>query len=202
LQSLAWSGDQLYASRGISALAFEHFRYFVGLGRKPVAAFRPTWQRRLSVTNRLSARLFRGGLHALAVLSRGGIVAAVAGSIVTLHAGDNEFRGTHTIAGGTRPLHITAVPGGTVYWGEYFDNATRDEVHIYASSDAGTTWAVAYTFPRGAISHVNNIVHDPGGGQRPLPHKTMSAFGTVSVSPVRASTLPLKSPPKLRGRST
>jgi hypothetical protein len=132
-----------------------------GLAWKPVAAFRSTWPRQLSVINRLSARLFRGGFHALAVLSTGGIVAAVAGSIVTLSAGDNEFRATHTIARGTRPLHITGVPGGTVYWGEYFDNAARDEVHIYASSDAGATWAIAYTFPRGAIRHVHNIVHDP-----------------------------------------
>ena len=48
-----------------------------------------------------------------------------------------------------------------IYWGEYFDNAARDEVHIYASTDAGATWSVAYTFPKGAIRHVHNIVHDP-----------------------------------------
>ncbi len=62
---------------------------------------------------------------------------------------------------GTRPLHITAVPAAAVFWGEYFDNAARDEVHIYAPSDAGATWAVAYTFPRGAILHVHNVIHDP-----------------------------------------
>jgi hypothetical protein len=34
-------------------------------------------------------------------------------------------------------------------------------VHVYASGDAGLTWDVAYTFPKGAIRHVHNIVHDP-----------------------------------------
>ena len=74
-----------------------------------------------------------------------------------------EFQVTHRITRGTRPLHITAIPSGTVFWGEYFDNASRDEVHVYASTDAGATWSVAYTFPKGAIRHVHNIVHDPWG---------------------------------------
>jgi len=68
---------------------------------------------------------------------------------------------THRLTRGTRPLHITAVPGGAIYWGEYFDNAQRGEVHIYASADAGTTWNVAYTFAKGSIRHIHNIVHDP-----------------------------------------
>jgi hypothetical protein len=58
-------------------------------------------------------------------------------------------------------LHIAATPDGHLYWGEYFDNRGRDEVHIYASTDCGLTWNVAYTFPKGAIRHVHNIVHDP-----------------------------------------
>jgi len=130
---------------------------------EPVATFRAPWKRRLSVMNRLTARLFRDGFHALAVLPSGGLVAAVPGAIVSLKTNETEFRATHAITRGTRPLHITAVPGGTAYWGEYFDNPAREEVHIYASTDGGTTWAVAYTFPRGAIRHVHNIVHDPWG---------------------------------------
>ena len=160
LRALAWSGDQLYAARGHQLLRSRIVEAPSGWIWQPVATFRPTWLRRLSVMNRLSSRLFRDGFHAIAVLSSGGIVAAVPGAIVTMRAGENEFRTTHTITRGTRPLHITAVPKGAVFWGEYFDNAARDEVHVYASTDGGTTWAVAYTFPRGAIRHVHNIVHD------------------------------------------
>jgi hypothetical protein len=90
-------------------------------------------------------------------------VAAVPGAIVTLRPNEHEFRPTHAITRGTRPLHITAAPNGTVFWGEYFDNASRDEVHVYASADGGTTWDVAYTFPKGCIRHVHNIVYDAWG---------------------------------------
>ncbi len=130
---------------------------------QPIAEFHPEWRRRLSATNRLTARLFRDGFHALAVLPSGALVAAVPRAIVSLRPGETELQKTHTILCGTRPLHITAVPGGSIFWGEYFDNPARDEVHIYASSDGGETWTVTYTFPKGAIRHVHNIVHDPWG---------------------------------------
>ncbi|HTW59965.1 MAG TPA: hypothetical protein VMD99_17700 [Terriglobales bacterium] len=167
LRALAWSGDLLYASRGYELLSARIHEPSDNLAWQPVAAFRPPWRRQLSASNRLTARLFRDGFHALAVLPSGGLVAAVAGAILFLHPnflqpnGDNEFRVTHRITRGTRPLHLTATPGGSVYWGEYFDNSARDQVHIYASTDGGATWAVAYTFPQRAIRHVHNIVHDP-----------------------------------------
>ncbi len=162
LRALAWAGDQLYASRGYTIL-----RATIAdppdIRWEPIAEFRPSFRRRFSVLNRLTARLFRDGFHALAVLPSGGLIGAVPGAIVTLRAGESEFRQSHAITRGTRPLHITAVPGSAVYWGEYFDNAARDEVHIYASHDAGASWSIAYTFPKGAIRHVHNIVYDPWG---------------------------------------
>jgi hypothetical protein len=160
LRALAWSNDVLYASRGYRLLrARIHASQFPNWDS--VAEFHPPFQRRLSVANRLSARLFRDGFHALAVLPSGGLVAAVPGAIITLLSGAAEFRTTHAISRGTRPLHITVVPSGAVYWGEYFDNAARDEVHIYGSNDGGMTWNIAYAFPKGAIRHVHNIVFDP-----------------------------------------
>src|SRR5690242_16300404 len=57
LRALAWDGDVLYASRGyhlLRATITDHST----LDWQPVASFRPGWKRRLSVTNRLSARLF------------------------------------------------------------------------------------------------------------------------------------------------
>jgi hypothetical protein len=91
------------------------------------------------------------------------MIAAVPGAIVTRTAPSEYFRVTHKVLRGTRPLHITAVPGGKIYWGEYFDNRNRSEVHLYGSSDRGQTWNVAYTFPAGAIRHVHNIVYDRWG---------------------------------------
>ncbi len=163
LRALAWSRDYLYASRGYELLRMPVDRITGPAPWQSVGVFRPAWRRRMSVVNRFSARLFRDGFHALAVLPSGALVGAVPGAIISLGPGQSDFRTSHVIARGTRPLHITAVPGGAVFWGEYFDNAARDQVHIYASSDAGATWSVAYTFPRGSIRHVHNIVHDPWG---------------------------------------
>src|SRR5271166_1994979 len=161
LRALAWSGDQLYASKGYELLRAQVRQPGDDLTWQPVAAFRPELRRTLSVANRFTARLFRDGFHALAVLNSGALVATVPGAIITLRPNEKEFLVTHPVTRGTRPLHITSVPGGAVYWGEYFDNANRDEVHIYGSTDAGLTWDVAYTFPKRAIRHVHNIVHDP-----------------------------------------
>jgi hypothetical protein len=166
LRALAWSGDYLYASSGYELLRAKVLQTdvpFADLPWQPVASFPPAWWRHASAFFRPSSRLCREGFHALAILPSGGIVGAVPGAIVTLRPGENEFRTTHAITRGTRPLHIASVPSGTVYWGEYFDNAGRDEVHIYASTDGGHTWKVAYTFPKGAIRHVHNIVYDAWG---------------------------------------
>jgi hypothetical protein len=158
MRVLAWDGDQLFAARGYSLLRARVDKP-LSLKWENVAEFRPGLKQRLTGSNRITARLFRHGFHALAVLPSGVLVAAVAGAVVSLLTGENEFRVTHRITRGTRPLHITAAPGGSVFWGEYFDNTARDEVHIYASRD-GETWDVAYTFPKGAIRHVHNIVYD------------------------------------------
>jgi len=162
LRALAWSGNHLYAGCGYGILR-STIQNPAHIEWQLVAKFLPGIRRRISVANRLSARLFRDGFHALAVLPSGGLIGAVPGSIVTLRPNEGGFRVTHRITRGTRPLHITSVPNGTVCWGEYFDNAARDEVHIYASKDQGVTWGVAYTFQRGAIRHVHNVVHDPWG---------------------------------------
>jgi hypothetical protein len=160
LRVLTWSSDQLYAAR-----RYELRRARISdacLKWDSIAEFRPELKRRVTSYNRITARLFRDGFHALAVLPTGGLVAAVAGAIISLRPGEHEFSVTHRVTRGTRPLRIAAVPNGSVYWGEYFDNAARDEVHVYASRD-GETWEVAYTFPKRAIRHVHNIVYDGWG---------------------------------------
>ena len=145
IRVLAWDGDILYASRG-----YELVRLLsVSLQRpndtewEPVASFSPVWWRNFTSRYRLTYRLVRDGFHALAVLDDKTMIAAVPSAIVTRQAESREFCPTHKLLRGTRPLHITAVPDGNIYWGEYFDNRARDEVHIYGSADRGQTWHVA-----------------------------------------------------------
>jgi hypothetical protein len=158
LRALAWRDDVLYAARGYNLL-----RAPINAGTiewQQVARYLPAWWRNLTAASRLTFRLFRDGFHALAVLSSGHLIAAVPGAIIALAPGQSEFRLSHHMSRGTRPLHIAVIPGDHIYWGEYFDNRRRDEVHIYASTDYGINWNVAYTFPKGAIRHVHNIVYD------------------------------------------
>jgi hypothetical protein len=158
MRVLAWDGDVLYASRGYTLLCA---RLNEDVGEwKTIGHYPPVWWRNLSCSFKLSFRLLRDGFHALAPLATGHLVAAVPGAIVTLLPGETEFRLSHKVLRGTRPLHITATPDGRIFWGEYFDNPHRDEVHIYASSDRGMKWNVAHTFSKGEIRHVHNIVYD------------------------------------------
>ena len=158
LRALLWSGTALYASRGYELLrawpTLENFQW------EHVAPVSPSPWRTLSSSHRLTARLCRDGFHALAQLPSGDLVGAIPNAILHKPPGAPEFTVTHRIRRGTRPLHITATPDGHVFWGEYFDNLQRDEVHIFGSRDGGRTWHVVYTFPGGAIRHVHNIVFD------------------------------------------
>jgi len=166
LRALAWADDVLYASRGYNLLRTRISPGQIPSDNQPwedVASFHPVYWRRWTARTNLSSRLVRDGFHALAVLPSGRMVAAVPGAIITLRPNEGRFQVTHRITRGTRPLHITAIPDGNVFWGEYFDNASRDEVQVYSSTDGGVKWDVAYTFPKGAIRHVHNIVHDPWG---------------------------------------
>jgi hypothetical protein len=158
LRALAWDERTLYAARGYTLLAAE--AEIEPISWREVAHFRPPSWRKLSSRSSPGSRLFRDGFHALAIHPRGNLIAAFPGAIATLRAGEKEFRVSHRIARGIRPLHITATPAGQIFWGEYFDNSARDEVHIYGSEDGGVTWDVAYTFPKGSIRHVHNICYD------------------------------------------
>jgi hypothetical protein len=161
MRVLAWQGDVLYASRGyelLKALVTAQDVVWTVEGK-----WRPEWWRNLTSKTRMSYRLVRDGFHALAVLPSGTLIAAVPGAIVTLRKGERDFRLTHRIARGTRPLHIVATPDGRAYWGEYFDNAERSEVNVFGSSDEGTTWKVVHRFEPGAIRHVHNVLYDRWG---------------------------------------
>lgn len=158
LRALAWDEKTLYASRRYTLLRATPENPQATWSE--VGRFNPQWWRHLSSVGRLSSRLCRDGFHALAVLPSGEMVAAVPGAIVTLAPGHQEFRITHRIRRGTRPLNIAVTSKGWVFWGEYFSNNERDEVHIYWSQDAGQHWEVVHTFPRRTVRHVHNILYD------------------------------------------
>lgn len=166
IRVLTWDGPVLYGCRGYSVVRLDTNALELGTnaGWKVVALFPPAWWRNLTSRSTLTYRLMRDGFHALAIVhsetNGGTMVGAVPGAIVTCRPGSSDFHITHRVQRGIRPLHIAAVPSGRIYWGEYFDNRERKEVHIYVSNDRGRTWRIAYTFPAGSIRHVHNIIYD------------------------------------------
>lgn len=158
LRALAGKDDVLYASRGYTLLSArmssDQFRW------QKVGHYRPEWWRNFSSRSALGFRLLRDGFHALAVHPKGNLIAAVPGAIATLRSGERKFRITHRLLRGTRPLHIATTLDGRAFWGEYFGNPDRDEVHIYFSGDAGSGWEVAHTFKERSIRHVHNVIYD------------------------------------------
>jgi hypothetical protein len=158
IRALAWRNDVLHASRGYALLRTDmktHPSKWEHVGQ-----YRPPAWRTITSSSRLASRLFRDGFHALTALSSGHLVGAVPNAIVTLAPNETEFHVSHKVLRGTRPLHLASTPSDHIFWGEYFDNPQRDEVHIYASTDRGAHWDVAHTFHKGTIRHVHNIVYD------------------------------------------
>src|ERR1700686_253685 len=129
LRALAWRNDVLYATRGYTLLRARFETHTTVIEWEHVGTYRPATRRTFTSTSRLASRLFRDGFHALAALSSGHLVGAVPHAIVTQTPGEIEFRETHKLVSGTRPLHLAATPSDHVFWGEYFDNQQRDEVH-------------------------------------------------------------------------
>ncbi len=160
LRVLTWRNDVLYASRGYVLLRATVKSLASPIEWEQVGKYRPAAWRSVTSSFNLASRFCRDGFHALATLPSGHRVGAVPHAIVTQEPGDAEFHVSHRLLRGTRPLHFSTNPTGHMFWGEYFDNPRRDEVYIYVSTDRGAHWDVAYTFPKGDIRHVHNIVYD------------------------------------------
>jgi len=166
---LAWDRDVLYASRGYKLFRFRMHEPSAPMkpgnataayDRQAAGYYAPPQWRRLSSASKLAGRLTRDGFHALAVLSTGHLVAAVPRAIIALAPMEQRFSLSHQVLRGTRPLHFAVSPDDHVFWGEYFDNPSREEVHIFASSDKGEHWEIAYSFAKGSVRHVHNVVYD------------------------------------------
>lgn len=115
---------------------------------------------RVSRVSRLVERFTRSGFQSLIPLTDDSFLATIRGHILKLDAGAKTFREVFSIVRGSRPLNICRFPDGRLFWGEYFFNQNRDEVHIYASDDEGESWHVAHTFPAGEIRHIHGIYYD------------------------------------------
>ena len=105
-------------------------------------------------------RLFRRGIHHVIQLPHDTCIVVVKGSILRIEKGE-QVKSIPHIEKRSGPLTLCYDGDSNLFWGEYFGNPHRDEVHIYSSCDGGLSFTVAYTFPPGSIRHIHGIFHDP-----------------------------------------
>ncbi len=148
---------RVYASRGyVLYESSDGGRTFERVAAAPVS----TTEGALAAGS-ITSRLLRAGLFGVEPAADGSLVAIARRRILHLEAGSQRFAVAHRVTRGTRPLRICRTPTGPLYFGEYFGNPERDQVHVYGSDDGGRSWSVAHTFPAGSIRHVHAVHWDP-----------------------------------------
>jgi hypothetical protein len=108
----------------------------------------------------LAARLLRYYVANFQIMDDGTRIAVARDGIYRADPGESQLSLSFRIKRGSRPMNI-CVDGHRVIFGEYGDCFKNLEAYIYVSEDRGRTFDVAYTFPRGNIRHVHNVIADP-----------------------------------------
>lgn len=120
--------------------------------------------RRMAELSRMTCRLLRHEIRALAPLSDGTLVAANREGVFYAPPGDPVMMRSHIEDGGLAvapPMSLTVGPHDRVLWGEYTGgDRARREVRMYVSDDAGRTYAEFHRFEAGDIRHVHNLHYD------------------------------------------
>lgn len=111
-------------------------------------------------SSRLLARLFRTEITNLMILQNGSRVLTAKKGIFIAKKDEKVYKKSFSVTRGNRPMNVCEDKNGFLYFGEYFSNPERDQVHIFKSTDAGNSWEVCYTFPKSTIRHIHGIFYD------------------------------------------
>ena len=108
----------------------------------------------------LTRRILRAEVTGFIILPNGAHLAIARKGLFIQKSGDNRFEKVFSVQRGSKPLNICISPSGNMYFGEYFQNIEKQEVHIYCSKDNALTWDIAYTFAMGNINHIHGLFFD------------------------------------------
>ncbi len=103
-------------------------------------------------------RLLRSNISHILCLSENTIIVFSNYYIYTLYK--ESIVKSFKIPSCRRPINVYFNESqGRIIWGDYM--ASHDnEINIYESNDYGQSWHIIYTFGRGVIRHIHNIVYD------------------------------------------
>jgi hypothetical protein len=113
---------------------------------------------------KLLTRLLRLGVRTAANIAENKFVVVFDKKFYEVDLENSTYIESFHIPRGNRPLNIVDVRNikgfdNSSYFGEYFENFSRDLVNVYKRLP-DSTWEVVYTFPKGVIEHVHTIVPD------------------------------------------
>lgn len=113
-------------------------------------------------TTRLTRRLLRLD-KCNVVPTKNGLVIIHQGLVFHYDFSDRQLRQTLILKNCRNVLHqsITVIDEQTVFFGEYGNISTRNEVPVYKSLDGGKTWSVVFMFPAKKVRHVHGCYFDP-----------------------------------------
>lgn len=114
---------------------------------------------------RLLSRLMRLGIRSAVSIGEKRLVLSVGHSLYELDYSDCSLSKGFKTPNNSRPLfftHVNNVEGFNdgLYFGEYLMNMDKAPVSIYKRAGKDN-WEVVYTFPKGTINHIHNIIPDP-----------------------------------------
>lgn len=109
---------------------------------------------------KFTRRLMRAEITSLYELADGAMVAIAKKAIFRKEKNEQLFRKVFSVPRGSKPLNVCFSKEGKAYFGEYFQNIEKEDVHVYESDDDCRTWKIVYTFPKGNINHVHGLFFD------------------------------------------
>jgi len=112
-------------------------------------------------------RLLRSGVRHLLPLDDGGFLAFSDGRIVAWDAASSACRDLGAVRRGRGPLRQSACqdPSGTVYFGEYWGNPSREAVCLWQWRREWPSPKPYYTFAAGRIRHIHAVQWDAAGSR-------------------------------------
>lgn len=108
----------------------------------------------------ISRRLLRAEIIGLYVLDDNSMIAIAKKGLFWRSPKGGDFYKVFTMPRGSKPLNLCILPNGHIFFGEYFQNMSKEPVNVYGSTDNGQTWLVVYTFPADNINHVHGLFYD------------------------------------------
>ena len=109
----------------------------------------------------ITRRFFRAEITGFYTLKNSDHIAIAKKGLFLQQQGSKTFKKCFAIPRGSKPLNLCIAPSGNIYFGEYFQNMSKEAVNIYCSEDNARSWHIAYTFEAGEINHIHGIFFDP-----------------------------------------